>query len=209
MARLTMTWQCGHTDSVRAKSRDQVYWERHAAQEVCQACWRAQRHQQAAEAAHTQGLVELTGTPAQVSWAETLRQEMLTKVEEIEATIPATDANLPTWRRLVQKLRIQSKAGWWIDQRGSTPLEIFRRWERARVEAEREKPISELLGHQAPPSSTQAMGFRPTSAPASTPVIERLQPAAVDDKPPVAGYRADGIRKIEVDDPHDAQEATT
>lgn len=185
MAHIGVTWQCGHDEVIRAKSRYAEYWEHRAASEMCRDCWRDEQNRQASEVAKSQNLPALQGTPRQISWAETLRQTMIEHVAAIEAKIPLDDPNRPTWDQLVQKLRIQSQASWWIEKRGYTPLEIFRRWERERAEAEREKPVMELLGHaEVPKPSPQPLGFRPA--------------ARDEHKPPVAGYQPDGGRRIEL-----------
>jgi hypothetical protein len=202
MAYIVVTWQCGHEDNIRTRPRDAEYWESRAAREICRECWHDQQNQEAAEAAKAQALPELKGTPKQIAWAETLRQAMLTQVAELEAKIPAGDPKRPDWDRLVRKLRIQSHASWWIDRRGRTPLEIFRHWETERREAERAKPVAELLGETPPPAPQPprpAVGFQAPQAPA-----EPLRPAAHhtsegEPKPPVAGYDPDRPRHLEID----------
>lgn len=87
MAKTPVSHTCGHqqTHNLIGPSRDRVRKENWLQSTLCSACYGAElerkrqvENAQAASAAQEFGLPDLTGTPKQIDWATTLRQEALT-----------------------------------------------------------------------------------------------------------------------------------
>lgn len=92
MAKYQVTFSCGHTETVQlfGKTKDRERWIKWAEEnKLCQDCWQAakeEQRQQATAAAIEEnisyGLPSLTGSEKQVAWAETIRAEMVQKIEQ-------------------------------------------------------------------------------------------------------------------------------
>jgi hypothetical protein len=88
MAKANFTYACGHEGSVVERNRRAA--DRRAAYLASQDCWECQKAAQskaAAEAAQQQGLPALTGTPKQIAWAESIRQQTLAELEKASAAL--------------------------------------------------------------------------------------------------------------------------
>lgn len=125
--------QCGASVAVHARNRRDAdrLADWHTSQEHrCLDCERAAReadNRAAAQANAAAGLPPLTGTANQIAWAETLRQRTLdtlgrarrgelSRLETI-AQIGDLDLSDPILPALLDALRAQTAASWWIDRR--------------------------------------------------------------------------------------------
>ena len=104
MAKYDVTYACGHTETVElfgktSERERKIEWmERDC---LCPSCY---KEKQQAEA-ETFDLPELTGTPKQISWAETLRNKVF---RELNEEAPA---------EFVDWLKGQTESRFWIDNR--------------------------------------------------------------------------------------------
>lgn len=104
MAKYDVTYTCGHTETVELfgktseRERKIAWMEQNC---VCPSCY---KEKQQAEA-ETFDLPELTGTPKQISWAETLRNKVF---RELNEEAPA---------EFVDWLKGQTESRFWIDNR--------------------------------------------------------------------------------------------
>lgn len=148
MARASFTCaECGESVEIHGRNRRDAnsLAEWHERQghicDVCTARRRAEESATAAEKSAQAGLPALTGTPKQIAWAETLRRELLDRIERVLPHLTTTGTpdelkgdylaglTLGTLRELREEegeeavtatlavLRRQASASWWIDQR--------------------------------------------------------------------------------------------
>jgi len=137
MAQYEVQFSCGHTEIVQLygpyKARQaKIDWMR--ARGLCPACRAAERerkNQEAAAANTAAGLPPLTGTPKQVSWAESIRAEILSGEDEVRARIaaPNAPADQVAWaEKALERIRNQTSAAWWVehrhDPRGYIPADL-------------------------------------------------------------------------------------
>jgi hypothetical protein len=74
------------------------------------------RNAEAAEASLAAGYPELDGTPAQVSWATTIRYNVMSAASDrLTATIAAGDATSALMVDILDSFLTQTRASWWID----------------------------------------------------------------------------------------------
>ena len=91
--------------------------------EICNDC----KNAEAAAKAKEMGLPELTGSEKQIAWANTIRQDMLGKLERREMlglflrTGRVTEENIET---AISGLRMETSSRWFIDHRDDDSLEI-------------------------------------------------------------------------------------
>lgn len=111
---------CGDDVEVRGTNRNdadkKAAWKAKQA-ELCQSCWQdeqKQQHGQAAETNKATGLPELTGSPAQILWAEGIRHQKIAHLNEWAKTVETTDQRFAL---AIENVRNQSAARWWIDNR--------------------------------------------------------------------------------------------
>ena len=154
MAKYTVDHTCGHTVTHQlygpGKDRDRkLAWLETVS---CPDCRRtiveAEREAlngAAAQSNQEAGLPELTGTPKQVAWAESIRAELLKTAEAYAATCQAAPGNgdealrvrlLGYVRDGLAELRSHAEAAWWIDQRFSSGQTHVSTYARARFAAE-------------------------------------------------------------------------
>lgn len=134
MALYRITRRCGHDDEVQlygtnARGQRDMQAEQEA-QRLCRPCLDKERatvaSEHAARAADL-GLPELTGSPKQVVWAETLRAGALTEVDAWKAEVDAWVAEHPDAADEAATLgaavdaavRNHTDAKWWIDYRAT------------------------------------------------------------------------------------------
>ena len=138
MAKHTIVRACGHTEVVTirgsAKRLDLKLGRERA--RTCRACYVESQRAQAEAAAEAEGLPTLTGTPKQVAWALTLRHEALSHAEayldglrgsgRLKGRV-ARDVELfeAQKERLLEPMRAQSEAAWWIDRRHDSPVALL------------------------------------------------------------------------------------
>jgi len=139
-----LNYACGHTDRMQiyGPTNDRQRQADAESRKLCPNCWRQQQDDRNAAAAlaascdaAAAGLPDLTGSPRQIAWAETIRQTMLaelvpaantdrTRLAVAEGAHGMIAADDPRWQQLndyAQALsagyRRQSSAKWWIDHR--------------------------------------------------------------------------------------------
>jgi hypothetical protein len=99
----------------------------------CPECEQAKRTEataaanaEAAEAASKAGLPKLTGSEKQIAWAETIRMKVIAQAQDAinrTATTPARQAQVAP---LLAKLKAQTNAAWWIDNRTRSGIELLK-----------------------------------------------------------------------------------
>ncbi len=99
----------------------------------CPECEQAKRtkanaaaNEAAAKAASEAGLPELTGSEKQVAWAETIRMKVIAQAEEAIARTATTPERKAQVAPLLAKLTAQTNAGWWIDRRSKSGIELLK-----------------------------------------------------------------------------------
>jgi hypothetical protein len=138
MAKYEVTHSCGHTQTHNITGPDtrpykpggltrREWIAAQRAQELCADCKAAARDNQrvtdtlaAVDHAAECGLPVLTGTEKQTAWAERIRRELISEFDALEAKSPAEHADITAGIRqvLTGALARQTRASWWIDNRG-------------------------------------------------------------------------------------------
>lgn len=118
MAKYTINYTCGHTETIQltGKVSDRIRRIERMEQSECPSCLRSKQNAQAQQASEDRGLVELEGTPKQVAWATTIRENVckaLDKVRKIASNDQAK-AMIEKWERGINS---KTDAAWWIDNR--------------------------------------------------------------------------------------------
>ena len=93
MARYDITRSCGHIETVNISGPQKARPARaeYEATRTCRACYLVERDAAAQTAAAASGLPDLAGSPKQVVWALSLRQE----------AVAALDQGIASWRGMV------------------------------------------------------------------------------------------------------------
>jgi hypothetical protein len=132
MAKYTVTYTCGHTDTIQliGPIRDREWRLAREGEKLCPDCYRAKleadrqkQNSEAAEANRIDGLPELQGSEKAVAWAESIRKSMIDKFDKLfMSKIPdEKKAEHPEEYRSVVKgfeaLKQHVDASWWIDNR--------------------------------------------------------------------------------------------
>ena len=140
MAQYTINHACGHTATARLfgphKERERkLEW---LSGRECEDCYRTRRDAErgaaaakAADAAESNGLPELHGSPKQISWAETIRAGLIDQLERIEARMEASDTQidagaLAAFGAVERRLRTEQSCRWWIDNRSASVADLTR-----------------------------------------------------------------------------------
>lgn len=135
MAKYHVTHACGHRTVHNLfgpyNSRQQRISELES--RLCPDCWEAKRKEAhakentaAAAKAAEAGLPALEGTPKQVAWAESIRVKAIAQVEELIAATATTPERQAQVAPLLARLKAQTKAAWWIDNRTLQPVDMIR-----------------------------------------------------------------------------------
>jgi hypothetical protein len=146
MAHYDITYTCGHTDRINIIGPHRARASRIAFLESgpCFECYKTE-HQAAREQAEALDLPAFTdGSPAQQQWAETLRVQILAKIEaELEAierradpNRQRTSADLDAERQVLHAITViaaETSAKWWIDHRYDSVTQIIREVARAEL----------------------------------------------------------------------------
>lgn len=91
MAKYDVTYTCGHSGVVNiiGPVKDREWKRQNEENKTCPDCWRKSieeerelKNKEAAEKAAEMELPELTGSPKQIAWANTLRQELIDKFDQ-------------------------------------------------------------------------------------------------------------------------------
>lgn len=128
---------CGTTFekvAVKRNTREADSWKSWAERtfDICPACEDKQQEEKVArlaEEAKASGLLELTGSPKQIAWAEQIRADQMKKIDAyLEQAKVACDAE--TLKRIENVLSYilqhKANAGWWIDNRKDSPAILIR-----------------------------------------------------------------------------------
>lgn len=128
MAKYTVTRSCGHEETVAliGKIKDREWRLGHVESEkLCSECYqidlkcrREEANREAAEAAKDNDFPALTGTEKQIPWAETIRVELITRMEEIIIDRHYRAGNVTDLRDAIEHIKSgKTTAHWWIDRR--------------------------------------------------------------------------------------------
>jgi hypothetical protein len=164
MARYTVERACGHEETVVlfGKMKDREWrLEKVEPSKLCSECWqkeverkREEETKKAAEEAKESGLPELTGSEKQVAWAERIRIQLLSGLEELAARMAERPENMKkvgiTLEQVDEAMKaIQQKtsASWWIDHRdaGAYNLAEIMLKELKAIAASESKPPKDLV----------------------------------------------------------------
>lgn len=128
-----VTYTCGHVATIQlygktAERESRIkYLEGNC---VCPECYKAQKdaerkaeNEKAAEAAETRGMQELSGSPKQVAWANTIREKVM---EYIDKTMNLEDERVKNLIQYINASADTKSASWWIDRRDRSELEVLR-----------------------------------------------------------------------------------
>lgn len=122
MAKYTITYSCGHQETIQLYGKTSERMRRIAKMEQCEcdACYRAKQLAKAETAKEQRGLAELDGTPKQIAWAMTIRESVCKAIDKVRpiATNDQAKAMLDKWE---QGINAQTSASWWIDNRYEMP----------------------------------------------------------------------------------------
>lgn len=134
MAKYHITHSCGHTLEHRldGPERERPARRDRLAGRTCNAC----RTQEAAASNQTMGMPPLTGTDRQIAWAESIRNELAPRMDELiqehlsrgRAAGYSADDVARTQDHLAWVYRAvmnTTSAGWWIDHRSDPPRSIM------------------------------------------------------------------------------------
>lgn len=126
MAWHQITYACGHTGrkQIGGPTKDRDRKAEWYGREICPACAaaeRAEHNKAAAEQAATEGLAELQGSEKQIAWAESIRREMLAKIDALYDTGKEWHAG---HRIVAVALKRITSAEWFINHRLDTIEEI-------------------------------------------------------------------------------------
>ena len=151
MAKHDIKMVCGHieTHQIFGKMDSRPGQVRATAQSECADCWhdRVERENRlAADTNRALGMPDLRGSPKQVSWAESIRDQTFKDALDLLANLESqarahgySDDDIRTiaakHRGSLDVVMSQASASWWIDRRGSSPKTLL---------AEAEKAIAEL-----------------------------------------------------------------
>lgn len=145
MAHYDITYTCGHTDRVNliGPHRSRAARINYMESGPCFECYKVEKHQAAREQAQEMDLPLLDGTPKQVEWAESLRVQILAKIDAelvaIEAKTPPDHVPTADDRAVLHAVAVittETSARWWIDHRDDSPAQIIREV----AQRERRKP---------------------------------------------------------------------
>jgi len=159
VAKYTVTRSCGHEEVVAlfGPNRDREWrLENVEPNKLCYECYqialveqREKANREAAEAAKEMALPALTGSEKQIAWAETIRQKLMTDLDEfIFRSIKKERRNDPQILAALDQIKRKTEARWWIDHRNVDVSYEFRNLlEEAAKEVKNEqmKPAPEVI----------------------------------------------------------------
>ena len=120
MAKYTITYKCGHTAEIQLFG---PYAEREKTINKYKTCDCPEcRAKAAEEVAKAKGYVELVGSAKQISWASDIRDNFFAEVEKIAPTV---DRNKDVFDKVVDEIKNETSASWWIDNNRRSALNII------------------------------------------------------------------------------------
>jgi hypothetical protein len=119
MAQYHVTHSCGHnvTYQLYGPEKDRQWEIKKMQGRICELCWQAAELAKAQTIANDLGLPKLTGSEAQIAWAEQIRAEIYTQFSALEET-PTEVGEFMDW------LFRHTESKWWIETRNYPPLAI-------------------------------------------------------------------------------------
>ena len=124
-----VTYTCGHVATIQlygktAERESRIkYLEGNC---VCPECYKAKmeakreaENEKAAEAAVQRGLCELSGSPKQIAWANTIREKWFAAAED------EMDTAHPDAKAILSYAGQIAESRWWIDNRGKEPIYVI------------------------------------------------------------------------------------
>lgn len=132
MAKYDVTYACGHTETVElfgktSERERKIEWMEGNC--LCPSCYK-EKQQKEAEAFD---LPELTGTPKQISWAETLRNKVFRELNKVFRELnEEAPAEFVVW------LKGQTESRFWIDNRGASVSYLQAKWDNKQKETKLE-----------------------------------------------------------------------
>lgn len=128
-----VTYTCGHIATIQLYGKTSEREKRIKYLEgncVCPECYKAQKdaerkaeNEKAAEAAETRGMQELSGSPKQVAWANTIREKAM---QYIDKTMNLEDERVKNLIQYINTNADTKSASWWIDRRDRDELAVLR-----------------------------------------------------------------------------------
>ena len=84
----TVTYRCGHTGVIDlgGKGSEREWRLKKEAEKLCPDCYQEEldrKNKEAAEKAEQMGLPKLEGSEKQIAWAESIRSEIISKIDEV------------------------------------------------------------------------------------------------------------------------------
>lgn len=128
MAKYEIKMACGHTETHNIVGTN-VHGEREKKAEwlstrLCYECYKKQQAEAADKATADAALPELTGSEKQVSWANDIRGKAAPVIaamqEKIKANAEKSPKQTAAMQLVLDELRAQTSAKWWIDNRNVT-----------------------------------------------------------------------------------------
>ena len=135
MAMYEVLHTCGHVKIVQLcgpeKDRQRkLDWMRTC---VCSDCSRKQKAEEAAQRAAELGLPVLQGSEKQVAWAVTIRERLLQTLSEFKGEMALANQPqdlLDAFDKILDGIKAQDSASWWIDRREYGPRTLIRDYRR-------------------------------------------------------------------------------
>ena len=125
-----VTYTCGHVATIQLYGKTSERESRIKYLEgncVCPECYKAQkdaeRKAENEKAAETRGMQELSGSPKQVAWANTIREKAM---QYIDKTMNLEDERVKNLIQYINTNADTKSASWWIDRRDHGELEVLR-----------------------------------------------------------------------------------
>lgn len=116
MAKYTITHSCGHSVKKDLRPSEVAYMTKKIEASKCFECQCAEKSAQATEMAQSQGLPTLTGTDAQISFAQTKRIELIEKIKAHIATYE--DVSDEQKAAVIAVISAKTDSAYWLNIRG-------------------------------------------------------------------------------------------
>lgn len=135
MAKYTVTYVCGHEDTIQlyGPHKDREWRLAREEEKLCPDCYQKQleeerkkQNEEAAKANQEAGLPPLEGTEKQIAWAETIRKQIIESVEKNifgrmdSEKIKEHPETYERFSKSFESLKRHTDASWWIDNRNAT-----------------------------------------------------------------------------------------
>lgn len=127
----SVTYDCGHEGYVQlfGKTTDRERKLSYLSTCICPDCKKAQQDKANAAAANKAaeaGLPELTGTPKQIAWAESIRYKYYEFILDYISKCPDSEDKESAITTVTNALKLESatKSSWWIDNRDKDKITL-------------------------------------------------------------------------------------